>query len=177
MQKTETIQCYQCGKDVVKLTAEINRRKRNGKNHFYCNSSCAGKHKTEHLKKYQNHFKEIKYVRQPDKYSDFRWYIKQIKKGSKRKELSSDIDLEYLSQLWLTQNGQCAITKQKLILRTHYNYKIKQRPDMASLDRIDSDKGYIKGNVRFVCLMYNYAKNVYNDEEVIKFCKLVVDNL
>ena len=177
MQKTEIIQCFECGKDVIKLTSEIKRRKKNGKNKFYCNSSCASKHKTLHLKQYQNHFKEVKYVRHPDKYSDFRWYIKQIKKGSKKKELSSDIDLEYLSQLWLTQDGKCPITKQKLTLRTHHNYKIKKSPDMASLDRIDNNKGYIKGNVRFVSLMYNYAKNIYTDEDVVKFCQLVVENL
>jgi hypothetical protein len=39
----------------------------------------------------------------------------------------------------------------------------------ASLDRIDSTKGYIKGNVEFVCLAINYAKNKFSKEDTLTF--------
>lgn len=39
----------------------------------------------------------------------------------------------------------------------------------ASLDRIDSSKGYVKGNVEFVCLLINMAKNSYSKKEVSSF--------
>lgn len=42
-------------------------------------------------------------------------------------------------------------------------------PYQASLDRIDSSKGYIEGNVEFVCLAVNYAKNGFSKEQMIEF--------
>ena len=47
-------------------------------------------------------------------------------------------------------------------------------PDQASLDRIDNSKGYVKGNVRFVALIYNYARNGFDDEAVLAFCNAVI---
>ncbi|NDB59958.1 hypothetical protein EB001_16140, partial [bacterium] len=80
---------------------------------------------------------------------------------------------EYLFQLWETQNGICPFTKQKLELRTHNYTHIENRPYQASLDRIDNNKGYVKGNVRFVALIFNYARNNFSDEQVLEFCKQV----
>jgi len=34
-------------------------------------------------------------------------------------------------------------------------------------------KGYIKGNVRFVSLMANYCRNEFTDEDVKLFCEAV----
>lgn len=39
----------------------------------------------------------------------------------------------------------------------------------ASLDRIDSDKGYTKDNVEWICLFVNLGKNEYSKEEVKEF--------
>ena len=41
-----------------------------------------------------------------------------------------------------------------------------------SIDRIDSKKGYEKGNVQFVSNIYNNMKQHYTDEEVDKICLL-----
>ena len=35
----------------------------------------------------------------------------------------------------------------------------------ASLDRIDSSKGYIEGNVQFICTSLNYMKNKWGHNE------------
>lgn len=170
--KITKITCKTCGKIVEKLQSEINRQKRKGKKDFYCDIVCAGKSdkNIEHLKKYQNHFNENRYKRQPDEYSNFRWYIKCIRNRGK----DYDIDCEYLKELWQTQNGICPITKKKLELRSH-SYNNKSQPYSASLDRIDNTKGYIKGNVRFVCLIFNYARNSFSDNDVINFCKIVAE--
>lgn len=45
----------------------------------------------------------------------------------------------------------------------------------ASLDRIDSSKGYIKGNVEFVCYAINLAKNSFTRDEMKEFLKEVVE--
>ena len=41
--------------------------------------------------------------------------------------------------------------------------------EKASLDKIDPTKGYIKGNVEFVCQGINFAKNDYSKKEVLLF--------
>ena len=46
----------------------------------------------------------------------------------------------------------------------------------ASLDRIDNSKGYVQGNVRFVSVMFNFARNKFSDEEVIEFAQAVIKN-
>ena len=102
--------------------------------------------------------------------------MKNVIKNSKKKNQKYDLDIEYLRQVWAEQNGVCPFTKQKLQLRTHNYANISNRVYQASLDRIDSTKGYVKGNVRFVSLMFNYAKNIFSDEDVIEFCEHVINS-
>jgi hypothetical protein len=47
----------------------------------------------------------------------------------------------------------------------------RRHPQLASLDRIDSSKGYIKGNIQFVSVIANYAKNEMTHDEMLYFCK------
>jgi hypothetical protein len=49
----------------------------------------------------------------------------------------------------------------------------RHNPWKPSLDRIDSTKGYLKGNVRFVTAMANICKGAFPDEDVVAFCKAV----
>ena len=44
-----------------------------------------------------------------------------------------------------------------------------------SIDRIDSNKGYIKGNVRIISLRANMMKNDANLQELEEFCKNVLN--
>lgn len=177
MKSIAIIICDTCGQQVEKLATEIKRQKKKGKKQFYCNRTCWGKNKKnlERISSFHDNFNLTQYIRQPDEYTDFRWYIKSIIRTSKKKKHTYDIDLQYLKDLWELQRGICPITGCKLTLRTH-NYKQVRGPYQASLDRIDNNKGYIKGNVRFVALMFNYARNVFSDQEVIDFCKTVAKN-
>lgn len=170
---TEVI-CCACGKQTTKKLAEIKRQHKRGKTKFYCNKSCSGRDNVSHLHKYAGKFNyNLISNNRLNQYSNFKWYIKNIIKNSKKKNQTYDIDLEYLKNLWETQKGICPFTNQKLELRTH-SAKHKAHPYSASLDRIDNNKGYIKGNVRFVALIFNYARNNFSDRDVIEFCKKVV---
>ncbi len=53
--------------------------------------------------------------------------------------------------------------------------KIEKTPNRASLDRIDSSKGYTKDNIQFVCLIAQYAKNSWHSDVILNFAKAVVD--
>lgn len=47
----------------------------------------------------------------------------------------------------------------------------------ASLDRIDSSKGYIEGNVEFVCSAINLAKNNFSKEAMVSFLQETIASL
>jgi len=108
-----------------------------------------------------------------DKYTCFRVFLKRMKnrkKGIKK----CDISLQDLEEVWNNQNGLCAYTKLPLILATHSDLK-KDIPkwNLASVDRIDSNKGYEKNNIQFVSRIINYAKNDMSHEEMIEFLSLI----
>lgn len=157
--KTIKVKCHVCGKEFDKPLNEYNRRIRLGKTKFYCDLSCYGKDSNSHLRKYDGKYKHnLKRGSDKDEFSPFREFIRCAKR---RRE--TDIDLEYLKDLWEKQDGKCAITKIEMILERNH------LPFQASLDRIDCSKGYVKGNVRFICLIANYARNKWDDEAVTQF--------
>lgn len=173
----KSINCTYCGKTINKSIYEYNRCKKLGQKRFYCNKVCSGKDNHSHLDRFKDNFKKVKYIRKPDDDSDFKWYMKRIRCASKQQKMAYNIDIPYLKQIWESQNGLCPFTNVRLLLRTHYNYKEnKTKPYMASIDRIDNSRGYVKGNIRFVALIFNYARNIFSDEEVLEFCKQVASN-
>lgn len=168
--------CETCKTKFKRRVAEVNRNKKKGLRVF-CKQTCAANHSSnlERIKQRQwtteNHPRG--HIKTKDEFSDFRWYMKMIK----QRRRVYDVDLDYLKQLWETQKGICPLTGWELVLKSHtYRPNEKLQIYHASLDRIDSNKGYIKGNVRFISVMGNMAKNSWNDEELIEFCKAVSDN-
>ena len=69
-----------------------------------------------------------------------------------------NITIEDLKNQWDEQNGVCVFSGVKLELSSYT--KIEKDPIFsASLDRIDSSKGYITGNIRWVSRTVNWMKN------------------
>jgi hypothetical protein len=83
------------------------------------------------------------------------------------------IDLQYLVNLWEKQNGKCAISNVQM---THQRTKRIQNQTNASLDRIDSSKGYIPGNVQWLCWTVNRMKGEHNLEELRDWCQKILNN-
>lgn len=106
------------------------------------------------------------------KESDFSYILKKLKVNRGYKKFGSDLTRTVLLKLWNAQGGQCPFTGVSLILPN----RNKQIPLLykASLDRIENTKGYTADNVRFVSLMYNYAKHQDSDQSVLEFCRRVV---
>ena len=90
--------------------------------------------------------------------------IKCRERGKKEVKISKQ-DLE---ELLIASNGVCAISGFPLTLE-------RNNLLLASVDRIDSSKGYIKGNVQFVAKCVNIAKSDLPQDEFIAMCKAVVD--
>jgi len=78
-----------------------------------------------------------------------------------------------LRKQWAKQKGICPYTGWHLKLPKTHLQKLSITPDRASIDRIDSTKGYTKDNIEFVSLMMQYAKNVWSREEVFFFLQSI----
>ena len=75
-----------------------------------------------------------------------------------------------LLELKSKQNGRCAISGVKLKWRPNSGWK------MASVDRLDNNKGYTSDNIRIVCWSVNQALSNKDYEDFIKMCHRVADN-
>lgn len=98
----------------------------------------------------------------------------RIKSGARkdlRPHLEFDIDLEYVYDLFKTQDGKCKYSKLPLTIPRKWDDKSYT----ASLDRIDSGKGYVKGNVQWVHKDVNKMKNSYSEEYFLEMCKLITE--
>lgn len=69
--------------------------------------------------------------------------------------------------LFVQQNRKCALSGVDLIMPRH-----KQR-GTASLDRVDSTKGYTLDNVQWVHKDVNRMKNIYPQDYFIQMCKKI----
>ena len=49
-------------------------------------------------------------------------------------------------------------------------------PYNISIDRIDSSKGYIKGNIQLVCGIVNVMKSDSSEDEFLQLCKKIVEH-
>ena len=87
--------------------------------------------------------------------------------------------MEDVRELWEQQHGICVYTgiQMQLPISEHESrVRGEKTPTQASLDRIDSSKGYVKGNVEFVCLAVNYAKNGFSKDQMLQFFAQVCRN-
>lgn len=107
---------------------------------------------------------------------NFKYLLASLMKNRGYVKHGGDLTTEDLQDIWNDQNGICPITGVRLIVPTWGNYKLNSLY-RASIDRKDNNAGYFKPNVRFVSQMYNFARNTNSNENVVLFCRLVVENL
>lgn len=97
-------------------------------------------------------------------------YFSQVKLGAKKRNLEFNITIENMQLMYDNQNGLCKFSKLPIIIG---NEKIETT---ASLDRIDSTKGYTVDNVQWVHKDINRMKTDFNQEYFYKLCQLVTEN-
>ncbi len=90
-----------------------------------------------------------------------------FKYGAALRKLEFDITLEDMLELFKSQNGLCRLTGEVLTL--------ERRDCNASLDRIDSSKGYIGGNLQWVLKQVNLAKGRMTTPQFIEMCRKVAE--
>lgn len=94
----------------------------------------------------------------------------RIKKGAEVRNIEFDLDQQYLDDLYIKQNFKCALTGESIYITN------KQSGYTASLDRVDSSKGYIKGNVCWVHKDVNFMKSNLSLDRFYKLSKMALDH-
>lgn len=99
----------------------------------------------------------------------------QIKRSAGIRNIDFNITIEYIYDLYEKQGAICALSGLNLSLPCsdeHYvtgNYT-------ASLDRIDSNKGYTKDNIQWVHKWINRMKQNLQENEFLYLCSCIVEN-
>jgi hypothetical protein len=97
-------------------------------------------------------------------------YFCYVKHNARVRKLEVDLTLEDLQNQWDKQAGLCVFTGDKL----SFNLKNKDSSlPVASLDRIDSTKGYYSDNIQWVSSLVNYMKRAMKDDEFLKLIEKI----
>lgn len=89
--------------------------------------------------------------------------------GAQQRGFEFSISMQEGWDLFLQQNRQCALSGVEIKFGKRYTAD----EDTASLDRIDSSKGYVLSNVQWVHKRINIMKLNDSQEEFINWCTLV----
>lgn len=93
--------------------------------------------------------------------------------SKRRKKLPPvQIDIKYGWKLFLRQNGKCALSGLPLQFGS---YDLNEETT-ASLDRIDSSRGYVKGNVQWVHKTINKMKQDLPQDMFVEFCNIISEH-
>jgi hypothetical protein len=163
-------ECKNCGIEFEKPLSEIIRNEKLNRPNF-CSRTCVGKNNSKNLGLHLGDYNKIVgYKRTEDEFSKFRYHYRNAKKRNH----DLGITMDDLKKQWELQKGKCFFSGVELKLSTHT--KINNNPIYAaSLDRIDSSKGYIPENIRWVSRAMNWMKNTMSDDMVEELLQIIVE--
>ena len=93
-----------------------------------------------------------------------------VKAHARQRHIPFKIEIKETWDLFIEQGGRCTLTGVPLTLHPSH---LNKGANTASLDRIDSTKGYVKGNIQWVHKVINFMKSSLSDAEFIRWCELV----
>lgn len=102
---------------------------------------------------------------EPENFGKLEYTALKARVNAKKKEgriLGFDLTPEYIQKIFDACEGKCAITG--LPFSMELGTKKKRNPFRPSVDRINSKKGYIKGNIQIVLTIVNTMKMDYTDD-------------
>lgn len=166
--KLGTCKCENCAIEFKKPQSEINRNQKLGRKNF-CSRSCVGNNNIKNFGDRKNTYDISKHAgSRRDELTKFRYHYRNILKRDKK----IDVTIQDLKDLWENQKGICSYLGIELHLNTYG--KIKKDPiTSASLDRIDSSRGYVKGNLQWISRSMNYLKNDMSEYQVFEVMDLI----
>lgn len=157
--------CHKC--KVEKAAEEFHAKKQAKRGYSYSCKACTAAYKLEYYKTYKTRQKMIMLERfgaSPEGRMAF--LITKSKERAKEAGLEHSIELADL-----TWNSTCPYLGIQL---THELGK-GQLLSNASLDRIDSTKGYVPGNVQIISRMANTMKSSASMDQLLTFARSVIE--
>lgn len=97
-------------------------------------------------------------------------YWANLKHGAKTRKIIFELSIEYAWSLYILQQKKCYLSGIDIGFEA-------SKSNTASLDRIDSNKGYIKGNVQWLHRDINFAKQSMTNIQFIEMCRRVITNI
>lgn len=91
-----------------------------------------------------------------------------IKYGAARRGIPFDLTRDYLDLLWIIQEGRCYYTGEELDITSRSGAT-------ASLDRKDSNYGYVKHNVVWVHNDVNFAKHTLSETRFLEIIEKIYE--
>jgi hypothetical protein len=168
LEKKHNCICEQCKTSFYKNKNEITRSNKNNRKHF-CSRRCVGLHNAKNLLNIENPYPiKLHANNRRTEYTKFKYHLRNISKRDKE----INITIEDLKEQWELQKGICVFTGINLIISSYSN--INKNPIYsASVDRIDNNKGYVKGNIRWVSRAINFMKNAMTDDMVWELINII----
>lgn len=100
-------------------------------------------------------------------------YWGRIQYSAIKRNIPFELTIEDAWAVFVRQGRKCAITDQPIVFA-------KSKRDIsnqtASLDRIDSDRGYVLNNVQWLHKDINNLKSDLKEDKFIKLCRLVAQS-
>lgn len=167
--------CPECGLAFKRQVNEYNRGNKRGRKH-YCSAKCACKYNIENIPADKRYHPEnlVPSGWQLDNLSPFRYMFRVMKRHAAESNKEFSLELHDLREQWNKQQGVCPYTGWSLILPRTTGHSPPKTPDKASVDRIRSDVGYVKGNIQFVAMIAQFAKHDWDDSVLLEFGRALV---
>lgn len=103
-------------------------------------------------------------------------FVANLKSQAKYRHIEFNLSVEYLWNLFVSQDKKCALTRIPLRITESYKEAIHDK-GTASLDRIDSNGGYVEGNVQWVHKDVNLMKQDLTQSDFFVLCRDVYRTL
>lgn len=103
-----------------------------------------------------------------------KWCV--IRRNAKKRNIDLNIDIEFAGKLLELQNNKCALSGLEISM-IKKSGKVEIKDVTASLDRIDSNRGYEENNVWWLHKDVNLIKSDLSLIEFLGLCKLVIKPL
>lgn len=100
------------------------------------------------------------------------WFTK-FQSSAILRDIEWNLTLDDVADLLEQQNSKCALTGWDI----EFPESGHSQKAPASIDRIDSKKGYVVGNVQLLTRHVNMMKQAYDNDYFIEVCKAVADKV
>ena len=99
----------------------------------------------------------------------------RMEQSAKEKGLECNVTVQYLDALLTKQENRCAISGVPIVLVSSVQKRERRQINTASVDRSDSSRGYVFGNVQWVHKDVNIMKNTMSMDDFLIKCYAIVE--